>query len=71
MVDEIDCFVLCLWNFVVEEFCNVYVGGVALTLQYPFLGCFTPWPKIITCSIRVTRFEFQDLVLINMVLILA
>ncbi len=75
MVDEIDCFVLCLGILLLlKNFAMLYVGGVALTVAIPIsiLGCFTPWPKTITCSTRVTRFDSKTLiVIINMVLILA
>jgi hypothetical protein len=39
MVDEIDYFEHpMLYIFLGEIFCNTYVGGVAPTLEYSFLG---------------------------------
>jgi hypothetical protein len=40
MMDEIDSLFTCLGNFWMSFFfCNTYVGGIALELQYPFPGC--------------------------------
>jgi hypothetical protein len=42
MVDEIDYFEHPMpYNFLGEGFCNTYVGGVALAVEYPFLGSHT------------------------------
>jgi hypothetical protein len=42
MVDEIDYFEHPMPNDILGEgFYNTYIGGVALALQYPFLGFHT------------------------------
>jgi hypothetical protein len=49
-VDEIEYFVPMPFH---EEFCTTYVGGVAPTLQYPFLRSHTMVKNVKKCSTNV------------------
>jgi hypothetical protein len=52
MVDEIDDFEHpMLYIFLGERFCNTYVGGVALALEYPFLGFHTMAKNAKCCTL--------------------